>query len=287
MKIQYWGTAAAEGVPGLFCGCDICREAREKGGRYIRTRSQILMDDCLLVDFGADTYMHALKYGFDMSRLEHVLITHVHLDHYCPAELLLRKTGYSHHTAYPSLVLHGSEDIVECALRDWDSRGSEGRSMLGAGEITFDVMKPYESRELCGFQVTALPATHGTPHPYIYLFQKDAKTLLLHNDSGYLRADVMRWLSEHKIKFDFVSYECTYATRDAVPKGADESNHLGIPNILEARRRFIENGNYKEDTCESITHFSHNSATVGYADMLGYAKEHGLIVAYDGLTVEI
>ena len=82
MRIQYWGTAAAEGIPGIFCGCDVCREAREKGGRYIRTRSQVLLDGVLLVDFGADTYMHSLQYGFDMSKLEHVLITHIHADHF-------------------------------------------------------------------------------------------------------------------------------------------------------------------------------------------------------------
>ena len=55
MKLQYFGTAAAEGWPALFCGCDACRRAREAGGRNIRTRSQALIDDKLLIDFPADT----------------------------------------------------------------------------------------------------------------------------------------------------------------------------------------------------------------------------------------
>ena len=80
-KIQYWGTAAAEGVPGIFCNCETCRLAREEKGRKIRTRSQILINDDLLVDFGPDTYMHTLRYDFDLSRLPHVLITHPHEDH--------------------------------------------------------------------------------------------------------------------------------------------------------------------------------------------------------------
>lgn len=287
MKIQYWGTAAAEGIPGVFCGCDVCKEARKKGGRYIRTRSQILLDDCLLVDFGSDTYTNSLKYGFDMSRLEHVLITHIHLDHFYPAEFLMRKQGYSHNTSAHSLVLHGSEDVGEFALRDWDSRGAEGRRMIENGEVVFDVMKPYESREICGFKVTALPATHGTPHPYVYMFEKDGKCLLLHNDCGYFKPEVMDWLKENKIKFDFISYECTFATRNATSKTTGETNHLGLPNVAEERKRLIENGNYKETTKESITHFSHNSSTVGYDDMLVYANECGYILAYDGLTIEI
>ena len=67
MKIQYWGTAAAEGVPGIFCSCDTCKAARIKKGRCVRTRSQLLINDDLLVDFGPDTFAHTLKYDFDMS----------------------------------------------------------------------------------------------------------------------------------------------------------------------------------------------------------------------------
>lgn len=48
MKIKYLGTAAAEGIPALFCRCDICKEARKRGGREIRTRSQAIIDEKLL-----------------------------------------------------------------------------------------------------------------------------------------------------------------------------------------------------------------------------------------------
>lgn len=48
MKIQYLGTAAAEGWPGIFCNCPVCREAVRRGGKNIRSRSQALVDDSLL-----------------------------------------------------------------------------------------------------------------------------------------------------------------------------------------------------------------------------------------------
>ena len=41
MKIKYLGTGAAEGWPGVFCNCQHCREAREKGGKNICTRSSV------------------------------------------------------------------------------------------------------------------------------------------------------------------------------------------------------------------------------------------------------
>ena len=55
MKLTYLGTAAAEGWPAAFCNCDGCRAARRLGGRNIRTRSQALVDDALLLDNGALT----------------------------------------------------------------------------------------------------------------------------------------------------------------------------------------------------------------------------------------
>ena len=38
MKLVFLGTAAAEAIPALWCGCNICREARRRGGKDIRRR---------------------------------------------------------------------------------------------------------------------------------------------------------------------------------------------------------------------------------------------------------
>ena len=64
MKLTYLGTAAAEGWPAAFCNCDGCRAARRLGGRNIRTRSQALVDDALLLDFPCDAWLHALRQGW-------------------------------------------------------------------------------------------------------------------------------------------------------------------------------------------------------------------------------
>lgn len=92
MKIRYWGSAAAEGVPGIFCHCPVCREARAKGGRFVRARTQAVIDDALLVDLGADTYLNSVRFGFDLSQIGDVLITHAHSDHFYPHELLMRRS---------------------------------------------------------------------------------------------------------------------------------------------------------------------------------------------------
>ena len=55
MKFQYLGTAAAEGWPAVFCRCEACEEAARRGGKNIRTRSQALVNDDLLLDLPPDT----------------------------------------------------------------------------------------------------------------------------------------------------------------------------------------------------------------------------------------
>ena len=50
MKFQFLGTCAAEGFPALWCDCDNCKKARAIGGRAMRSRSQAIIDDCLLID---------------------------------------------------------------------------------------------------------------------------------------------------------------------------------------------------------------------------------------------
>ena len=61
MKIKYLGTAAAEGVPALFCRCPVCEKSRSAGGRNIRSRSQAIIDDTLLIDYPPDSFMHFIN----------------------------------------------------------------------------------------------------------------------------------------------------------------------------------------------------------------------------------
>ena len=121
MEIQYWGTAAAEGIPAVFCDCAVCAESRRLGGRNIRTRSQAIIDGTLLIDFPADTYTHALAYDTSLAKIHSCLITHNHFDHLYAPELENRKDGFCH-TTEGALTFYGTgpacRDIerVICAM---------------------------------------------------------------------------------------------------------------------------------------------------------------------------
>ncbi|MBR6767140.1 MAG: hypothetical protein IKM02_04235 [Clostridia bacterium] len=96
MKIQFLGTAAAEGAPAIFCTCKHCQYARKTGGKEIRTRSGAIIDDKLKLDFCPDSYAHALRFGLDYSRTHSVLITHTHEDHVLVEDLAMRRPHFAH-----------------------------------------------------------------------------------------------------------------------------------------------------------------------------------------------
>ena len=96
MIFKFLGTAAFEGIPAMFCSCQACKTAREKGGKDIRTRTQALVNDDLLIDFPNDAFVHFQTYGLDFEKIKHLLITHSHSDHLVHFDLNIRAGGFAH-----------------------------------------------------------------------------------------------------------------------------------------------------------------------------------------------
>lgn len=76
MKVKFLGTSAGWPLPRLGCRCEICRSSDPKDRR---TRSQLLVNDVLLLDAGPDTYLHLRK--IDPVKIAACIITHKHWDH--------------------------------------------------------------------------------------------------------------------------------------------------------------------------------------------------------------
>ena len=66
MKIKILGSGGGEAYPATFCACEHCNAARRAGGKSIRTLSQTLINDDLLIDFPADTAEHARRFGLNL-----------------------------------------------------------------------------------------------------------------------------------------------------------------------------------------------------------------------------
>lgn len=273
MKITYLGTAAAEGYPGIFCNCKYCSTARAKGGKNIRTRSQCILDNHLLIDYPADSYSHMLQHRIPFSEIKSILITHTHQDHLYLEDLGLRCEGFSHGLK-GTLTLYGNPSLFD-KFRGLYRRNPNDLHL--AGKLDCVVLTEFIPATIESYTVTPMLANHDPNEKcYIYLIEKENKLLLYGNDTGWFPEATWEYLSEKKL--DCISLDCTHM------KYRQRENHLGFPNVLETIERLRSLHCIKEDTQILVTHFSHNGHML-HSEMKALAKSHGIHVAYDGMTV--
>lgn len=277
MKLQYLGTAAAEAWPALFCECESCKKARAAGGRNIRSRSQAIIDDRLLIDFPADTYMHCIQHGIDITRVENMIVTHAHSDHWYPADLWCR---------YPGIAQFDGES---CPLTVWGTAAIKGdvekhlpgANANGEDRLRYREIEPFGCYDIGGYTVTALPANHD-PHaqPVIYQISDGEKTMLYGNDTGIPFDSVWQYWAEHPVHFDYVSLDCT-----GVLLSGWRDGHMCLETNAEVLERMRGMGLIDAGTVVCIHHFSHGGGPI-HDELAELVKPQGWLVSYDGMTVE-
>ncbi|MCL1987865.1 MAG: MBL fold metallo-hydrolase [Firmicutes bacterium] len=280
MKIQYLGTAAAEGWPALFCNCKHCETARILGGKNIRTRSQAAIyanefgsgsiDDILVIDLPPDTYLHVLQHGLRLDKAGHMLITHSHDDHFQPTELLYRCGIYAN--PVPDFVLHvyGNDKVH----RLFDETMRELDNTNWTTNIQFHEIEPFVPVDVGNFTVTPLLALHDRNEKcFIYMIETAEKRILYGNDTGIFPAETFNYISGKK--FDIISLDCTCG------ENKEGTNHMGVPDAIEIKRRLEGLKCLKDSTRIILTHFSHNGGPC-YDAMLDLAAPHNFEVAFDG-----
>ncbi|MBO5480755.1 MAG: hypothetical protein J6A63_06185 [Clostridia bacterium] len=275
MKITYLGTAASEGFPAVFCNCKYCNEARKLKGKNIRTRSQALIDDDLLLDFPQDSYMHFLQNDIQADKIKYLLITHSHMDHFYIEDLAARGSAFAHDMRAETLDAYCGKGTYEKAVA----------YMSGESRFQFRIHNTglFQPFKVGDYEVTALPAKHMPgDDARIYIVSKQGKTLLYCNDTGYCFEEVFDYIQRKKIVFDMVSLDCTNVN---IPIDDEHGHHMGFPNIQRLLQRLKDIGAITKDTVKYVTHFSHNGNPIqSYLEEC--ATPLGCKVAYDGLQVE-
>ena len=268
MKLTYLGTAAAEGFPALFCNCEYCNKARRLGGKNIRTRSQSLINDDLLIDFPADTYAHFLKNGIEGDRIKYLLITHSHSDHFYPNDLFMKHTYFAHNMRVPAIKLLCSEAVYKM----FDQKPQN---------VDITVASPYEKIDLGDYRITPLPARHMKESGCLIYIIEGEKTVLYAHDTGYFYDGVFEYIEKNDIHFDMVTLDCTNVD---IPI-ADNEGHMGFPNNERVLKRLSDIGAISEKTVKYVNHFSHNGNPT-HELLEKRAATIGCNASFDGCTVE-
>lgn len=277
MKFQYLGTSAAEGVPAIFCNCENCTRSRKLGGRNIRTRSQAIIDDSLLIDFPADTYMHYLRFNFPLHQVKSCIITHSHDDHLYERDIIMRKTGFAHIEPNQPITFYAAQsgyDMIKKVTDAYDMPESDVKCVK---------VLPFEKMDIDGYSVTALPATHAEDtSPVLYIIEKDEKSIFYSHDTAIYKNETYEYLKNRQTPFSMISLDCDEGCLEHISQ-----SHLSLWQCIELKKKFETDGICDKNTVFVLNHFSHNAKNVVYEDFSKIAEEYGFLTSYDGMIINI
>lgn len=274
MKIKYLGTAAFEGVPSLFCTCRVCQKARKTGGHELRSRSQAIINEDLLLDFPPDTVWHSQRFGLDWTKISDCLITHDHSDHLYPEDALMAVEGYSHHhrPIHFYAAQSGYKRLMEFV--PFSETAGAAISLVVPG-------RRFHAGEGDRYSVLPLRANHEeSTSPVIYSIACEGKRMLYAHDTVVFYEDTWKGLKEEG-RYDLVSMDCTGCLEKSGP-----DYHMCLRDIRRVLEKMREEKLTDEKTTVVLNHFSHNGGLT-YEEMCREVEEEGMIVAYDGLEIVI
>jgi len=270
MHVKLLGTGGAEGVPGLFCRCATCQEARRRGGKDLRSRCTALIDDAIKIDLPPDTLHHVLVQGLDMTRVRYLLFTHSHDDHFAPLELQYMSWMFTAETPPPIRIL-APEHIVRRAREALD---------IDAIPLATDTLEPWVPVRLDRWTVTPVPAFHMENEVcFNYIVHDGQRGVLYATDTGWYADDTWEQLAGRGLNGLVV--ECT--------KGFGEGGyerHLSISQVVAMRQRMIDSGALALDARVVTTHHSHMAGLL-HADLERALNPHGIEVGFDGLVLHV
>lgn len=283
-QIQILGSAAAEGVPAIFCNCRVCQEAWKKGGKDVRMRTAYKLNDEVRIDFGPDTLAQEYKFQLHSERLKHIFITHSHEDHLTPDYFYYRDPGFSKVPEDNILNIYGNRGVIHLLQKFfWDKvrfNGDYGRYRMNLVQTTHFEPVVLDDQDM---EFYPLPACHQAgfimDQPQFFVFRTGSSWAMIANDTGVFHDPVWEFLEEKKFKFDLVITDCTGGVVDF------EHNHMSGKFVLETKKRLEEMGSVTDGTCYYINHFSHNGKAT-HAELESYYNPHGIQVGYDGLIID-
>lgn len=264
-------------MPAMFCNCVFCKKIREAGPYEFRTRTQVLIDDKICLDFPPEAYVHSLVYGINYSSLEYLLVTHSHMDHFYAHDFILRGYKYAA-VAAKTLNIYGNEEVQkvfsECTAREMKPEV--------APNLKFTPVKAFSEFFVGDYRVLAVPARHGTAEEaLLYYVEKDKKGYLHMHDTGRLGDDVFLYLAQNGARAGAVSLDCTFLDGD----GGENARHMGLNDDEAMRAKLREFGIADDNTRFILTHFSHNSNPLRERTER-LAARHGMTAAYDGFETD-
>lgn len=277
MRVFFLGTGAAEGVPALFCECEVCQAAKHRGGPDRRTRSTVLVDDTIKIDLPPDTLAHVHAYPeINLARLQHLLFTHSHDDHFAVRELQYLSPNFAPGRKKP-LHVWATSEVLHKMLPELEH-------FFERAPLRFHTVLPYDPVSVGHLSVTSIVAHHRSDElcvNYLLCDERpgEGRTLLYATDTGWYDEPTWEYLAEQNI--DAVVVECGKGISNSTYDG-----HLSVDEVVRFKERLHKANALRPDAPFYLTHIAHTGLLL-HEPLQERVAPHGMKVAYDGLEITI
>lgn len=273
MRVFFLGTGAAEGFPALFSGLPINREALRRGGKNLRLRAGILIDETIRVDLCPDALAQVHKYPqIDFSALEHLLFTHSHDDHFAVRELQYLSPNFAPDRVEP-LQVYATGEI-------WEKLDAEMAHFYEEAPLVRHKLAPFCELTVGHLTVIPITAHHRQDELCLnFLFREGDRCLLYGSDTGWY--DPPTWKFLEGVHLDGVILECGKGI-----SGNNYEGHLSLDECIAFKHQLVASGSLSPEAPFYLTHICHTGLLL-HEEMEALCAPHGIHVAYDGLEFVI
>ena len=289
LKIQLLGTAG-----GDFKRIDDQQDkyaylprVRELGGKNLRRPAQTVLFPDILIDYYDGRQLE--EFGIHKESIRHLLITHAHWDHFQPIEIMRFAAALPH-----QLQVYGNQSVIDALkfTETYTFDRSSGKFSLRNEPVNvgYHVMQVGKTYTIDNTSVAVLHANHGIDKSnnmlmslecLNYLIERDGKTLFYGLDSSHPLPRTVESLQGYRL--DLAIFDATFGQW---PIDAVKSGHQNLIMLIETAEEFRAAGLIDEESILLASHIA-LAEVKPYDDLVGEFMEYGIILAYDGMIVEI
>ena len=284
MQVTFLGTGAAPSMPIPFCVCHVCLNARRVGGKNLRRRSSIIVNDDLLVDIGPDLATASFEHNLSLAGIGVCLQTHAHEDHLDAEFIISRHAEYGTVVSDDLLFVGSSETLKavdEIVRRRCDYRSIFDPDTQAALKMKVLSVAPYKACAVGNYRITGFSANHATDQgSLLYSIEQGNHAVFYGTDTSVLSEEVWERLLLHRTRYDLLVLDHTYG----IGLDSRPADHLGSRDVIVHVDRFHESGLLKENGAVYATHISHEG-NLEHDELDDYAMKHGYRAAFDGLRL--